>query len=180
MTVARLVLWAAAVAALLVLGLGLLVIAPRWSESAPAPRSDERSIGLFDAHLHLSVQDVRVVEPARAAAGRRVWIVTARARNDAARIDIDPGRLDVLVRSRDGRVFAALERVGPGEQRFERHLVGTLRPGESREQSFVFELPGDVASPVLVVESTDVPLPWLPRPVVRLLGGRVELGLTGG
>jgi len=114
LTVARLVLWAAAVAALLVLGLGLLVIAPRWSESAPAPRSDERSIGLFDAHLHLSVQDVRVVEPARAAAGRRVWIVTARARNDAARIDIDPGRLDVLVRSRDGRVFAALERVGPG------------------------------------------------------------------
>ncbi len=152
--------------------------------AAPAPRSIERSIGLFDAHLHLSVADVRVVTtPAGAATrpetGKRLWIVTVRARNDAARIDIDPSSLDVAVLSREGRTFAPLEGADrPAEAPLSTRLDGTLRPGDSIQRSFVFELPDDALAPVLVIESHDAPLPWLPRGIVRWLGGRVELGLS--
>jgi hypothetical protein len=155
--------------ALLVLGLGGLAIAPRWSERSPAPRPIERSIGLFDPHLHLSVRDVRVV-------GTSGWIVTVHARNDAARIDVDPSGLTLRAVSSDGRAFGPVER-GSDEMRFAAHLAATLRPGESSDQTFLFELPADVRSPFLVIQSDDGPLPLLPASVVRLLGGRVELEL---
>jgi hypothetical protein len=61
--------------------------------------------------------------------------------------------------------------------RFAAHLAATLRPGESSDQTFLFELPADVRSPFLVIQSDDGPLPLLPASVVRLLGGRVELEL---
>jgi hypothetical protein len=154
--------------ALLVLGVGGLVIAPRWSERSPAPRRVERSIGLFDPHLHLSVREVRVVQSG--------WIVTVHARNDAARIDIDPSRLAVRAVSSDGRSFGPVEH-GSDEMRFAAHIAATLRAGESSDQTFLFELPADVRSPFLVVQSDDGPLPLLPASVVRLLGGRVELEL---
>jgi hypothetical protein len=175
MSVLRALILLGACGAVLALGLGSLAVGPRWAEGSPAPRDGERSIGLFDAHLHLAVHDVRVVPPA--GAGPATMIVTVRARNDAARIDIDPSRLVVRVVSRGGRSYLPIERVSSDEQRFASHLAGTLRPGDSIDQSFLFELPPEVDRPFLVLESEDGPLPMLPRTVVRLLGGRVELEL---
>ena len=161
--------------AVLVAGLGVLAVAPRWAEASPAPRDGERSIGLFDPHLHVSVHDVRVV-PAEGQ-GPATWIVTVRARNDAARIEIDPSSLVVRALSSGGRSYLPIEHRASDEQRFATRLTGPLRPGDSFDQAFLFELPRDVDAPFLVIESADGPLSMLPRTVVRLLGGRVELAL---
>jgi len=171
-------------AATIVVTLGVLGVSARRLTASPAPRSVERSLGFFDPHLHLSIREVRVVDTldggvVRAGAGKRLWIVTVRGRNDAARIDIDPWGLDVAVRSSDGRAFAPLDLVGSvADVSLQTRLDGTLHPGDSIDWNLLFELPEDAVSPLLVVEANGGPLAWLPRGLLRVLGARVELGLS--
>lgn len=164
--------------ALVVVGAAALVAlalrAPRAEPARPAGRG-EQSIGLFDPHLHVALLEARPLDPAEAPAEAaptgRAWVVTLRARSDAARIEIDLSTLGIELLDGAGRRHVPRRLAGAdGAWRFEDRLRLTLRPGDSITQSFLFELPPDATDLVLSLGCSDGPGRFLPRGIVRLLG----------
>ena len=110
---------------------------------------EERAFGFFDPHLHIAVVDARKGEPPESYGAGSLYLVTVRARSDAARITLHPGDLRIFVRDRQGRDHAPvlLELEDTGETGL--LLASTLAPGESFEQTFAFVVPRSIEEPAL-------------------------------
>lgn len=151
------------------------LVMPREPEAAVV--GEETSFGFFDPHLHLTVVAARKGEaPDQSLAWTSIYLVTVRARSDAAGMTIDPGRLRIFVRDGLGRDHPPIELSLDGEETTRARLASKLEGGDSYEQTFAFALLEAVEAPVFWI-SEDFPLSRR-LPILEIQPAAPEAGVS--
>jgi hypothetical protein len=158
---------------LLVIGYGLaLLLFSAFSKERTLSEGEEKYFCELDCHIAYSVQHVqRVKAIGTTAAGGEFYIVTVRSRFDEN--TISPWRGDTPL-TPNPHTVALVDAQGQSRQPFPEgqqawegthgtstSLAKPLRPGESYETTFIFDVPPDVTSPRLLISSEGFPLPIL-------------------
>jgi hypothetical protein len=182
----------AAMACVLVLYFGLALVFSLASSGRVLARGEEKYFCEVDCHLAYSVTDVSRAKtlgegPGAATAGGEFYVVAVRTRFDETTISPHRGNGLLHPNPRGLTVYDEQGRAYPLSEEGERALAsfggtGTpldtpLRPGEAYTTRFVFDLPADARSPVLLINESDLPTRFIIGHENSLLHKKTEFKL---